>query len=207
MKKLILPVSTVLLLFSATGASAQAGEEIVDGALDWIRLAADPPSGEQTVVILPFDASEADFGTGGKGGKPKRTEAVETIQTEGPGRLARSLVEKLSKLGTFQRVDRADDAAKAKADILVEGRFTILDPGNRAKRYMVGFGAGKGRTEIEGTVKTASGEVLAEFRHKRLVVMGAGGGNYVRKMRADCERFGEDIAEFLDAWVKGKNLR
>ncbi|MCP4654334.1 MAG: hypothetical protein GY856_02835 [bacterium] len=53
----------------------------------------------------------------------------------------------------------------------------------------------------------ASGKVLAEFRHKRLIVMGAGGGDYIPKMRADCRRLGEDIAKFLDAWVKGKNLR
>jgi len=37
-------------------------------------------------------------------------------------------------------------------------------------------------------------------------VMGAFGGEYIPKMRKDCESLGEDIAKFLSAWAKGEKL-
>lgn len=180
----------------------QADTQIKDGLLDTIRLAADPPSGDETVVIRPFDSSKANLGTGGTGGKPKRVEAAKRIQQEGPGILSKAFVAKLSQLGSFKEV-----SSEGEADIVVSGQFTILDPGSRAKRYWAGFGAGQGRMEIQGTVRDSSGKLLATFRHKRLTILGFGGGEYNRKFEADSERLGEDIAEFLDAWVTGKPLR
>lgn len=193
---------TISCLGGFSPTHGQAGIQIEEGILDSIRLAADPPSGDESVVIHPFDSSSADLGTGGEGGKPKRVEAARRIQQEGPEILSKAFVAKLSQLGTFTEVRDHGDAG-----IIVSGRFTILDPGSRAKRYFAGYGAGRGRMEIEGTVKDSSGNLLARFRQKRLTVMGVGGGEYNRKFRADCKRLGEDIAEFFDAWVKGKELR
>ncbi|MCP3956752.1 MAG: DUF4410 domain-containing protein [bacterium] len=197
----------IILAFSipvATATFAQAGTTITDGILDSIELSADAPEGGQSVMIHLFDASKADLGTGAKGGKAARVEAVRRVQEDGPEILSDSFVAESKKLGTFGEVAKA--SGDGGGDLVVEGRFTIMDPGSKAKRYWAGFGAGKGRTEIEGTVKDASGNVLAKFRHKRLIVMGVGGGDYVKKMRADCRRLGEDVAKFLDAWVKGRKL-
>lgn len=55
-------------------------------------------------------------------------------------------------------------------------------------------------------MKNSAGDVLAEFRQKRLTVMGVFGGSYESKSRADCERFGEDVASFLRGWVRGDRL-
>jgi hypothetical protein len=127
------------------------------------------------------------------------------MQAEGPPILAEELVANLRKLGPFPEAGPADGQVPDDA-LIVEGRFTTLDPGSRAKRYFAGFGAGKGVVEIEGTVKDSAGNVLAEFRHKRLTVIGAFGGDYKAKMRADCERFGKDVARFMNAWATGKKL-
>ena len=192
----------VMTAFALSPASGQAGTRIEDGILDSISLSANAPGRDQSVVIKPFDTAGADLGTGEEGGKEKRVEAVKTVQEEGPKILADAFVAKLSSLGAFKKV-----SGSGSAGIVVSGRFTIIDPGSRAKRYFAGFGAGKGRLEVEGTVKDSSGQLLATFRQKRLTVMGVAGGDYEKKLRSDCERLGEDIAEFLDAWARGKKLR
>ena len=187
-------------------AADEVDREIVEGILDWIHLKSEPPGDDSVIVVRLFDASGADLGTGAEGGKKKRVEAAKLMQKEAPEVVAGELVKRVKKLGPFKdaQIDSGDPLPEN--SVVVEGRFTILDPGSRAKRFWAGFGAGKGVMEMEGEIKNASGEVLAEFRQKRLTVIGAFGGSYQRKMHADSERFGEDIAEFLHAWATGKKL-
>ena len=192
------------LLVSAAG--IRAGEPIEEGILDRIVLHAEKAPGGVPVVVRLFDSSKADLGTGAEGGKEKHVAAAKIFQEQAPGILADSLVEELGEKGSFGEVSLASGGEVPADAIVIEGRFTVLDPGSRAKRYFAGFGAGKGIIEIEGTVESAGGETLAEFAHRRVAVMGVGGGDYERKMRADCERLGEDLAEFLDTWSRGKSL-
>ena len=190
------------LILTATAVMAQAGTKIEEGFLDMIELHADAPAGSQGVVIKLFDTSGADLGTGSKGGKKKPVEVANQMKKDAPGILADAFVTRTKELGTFSSASKGPGSG-----LVVEGRFTMLDPGSRAKRYWAGFGAGKGSVEVEGTVKSASGKVIAKFRQKRLTVMGVGGGDSLKKMTKDSKNLGQDIAEFLDAWVKGKNLR
>jgi hypothetical protein len=200
---------TILAGFSLA-AVAQAAEPVryvESGLLDEMTLYVEAPPAASQVVIRKFDPSKADLGTGAEGGKEARVEAVKTIQASGPELLASSLSKKLAALGTFKSV-RMDDGSPAPADALViEGHFSKIDPGSKAKRYWVGFGAGHSGTEVEGTVKDAAGNVLAKFKQERIAVMGAFGGDYVAKMTADCRDIGEDLAVFLDAWATGKPLK
>ena len=116
-------------------------------------------------------------------------------------------MEELKDQGGFSDVRVDDGSPIPDGAIVVEGSFTQLDPGSKAKRYWVGFGAGKSGTEVEGTVKDAAGNLLAKFRQKRIAAIGVFGGDYVKKMTSDCESIGEDVAEFLSAWAKGKPLK
>ncbi len=178
---------------------------IQDGILDDIRLKTATIPSDAVVVMRPFTCEGADLGTGQEGGKDSRVEAVKTIQAEGPKLLAESFRTELGSLGPFPQV-RVDDGSRfPENSLVVEGRFTQIDPGSRAKRYW-GFGAGKSGLEVRGTVKNGKGELLAEFTQKRIVVMGEFGGSYIPKMRKDCESLGEDIARFLSAWAKGEKL-
>ena len=88
----------------------------------------------------------------------------------------------------------------------MEGRFTEINPGSRAKRYFAGFGAGKSVVEVIGTVKDAEGRTLASFRQRRIGAMGMGGGDSLGKLLSDTRSIGEDIARFLAAWARGKSL-
>ena len=186
--------------------AAEPVRTVEDGLLDEIALYAEALPPATVVVIRAFDASKAELGTGAEGGKESRVEAAKTIQASGPKLLSSSFATKLAGLGTFKDV-REDDGSPLPSDALViEGRFTQLDPGSKAKRYWVGFGAGRSGTEVEGSVLDARGNTLATFKQKRIAVMGVGGGDYVKKMTSDCRSIGEDIAVFLDAWAAGKSL-
>jgi len=208
------PLSPVRLWIAAiasfalalAGTDAPPPQHIQEGALDDIVLhaAAVPPLGP--VVIRLFPADQAVLGTGAEGGKDTRVAAAKTMQTTGPKLLADAFVAELKKLGPYADV-RLDDGGTIPMNALViEGEFTQLDPGSRAKRYWGGFGAGKSGTEVKGRVTTAAGDLLAEFRQKRIAVMGFFGGDYESKMRSDCKSIGEDIASFLSKWAKRKRL-
>lgn len=208
MKKVMI-LGIVLLLVAAPAQLTVADEvdrEIERGLLSWVHLRSEPPGADAVIVVRPFDASEADLGTGAEGGKPKHVAAAKKMQEDAPGVLAEQMVEELKALAYFAEVhlEPGDDAAGS--PLVLEGRFTILNPGSRAKRYFAGFGAGREVLEIQGVLKDASGTVLAEFRQKRISVMGVFGGDYQKKMAAGMRRFGNDVATFLHAWSTGQPL-
>lgn len=189
-----------------TASAAVPVRTVEDGLLDEIRVFAQAPPPAPVVVIRAFDASKADLGTGAEGGKEARVEAAKTIQASGPKILSSSFATRLAALGTFKDVREDDGSPLPEGALVIEGRFTQIDPGSKAKRYWVGFGAGRSGTEVEGSVLDAQGSVLATFKQKRIAVMGAFGGDYVAKMTSDCRSIGQDIAEFLDAWADGRSL-
>jgi len=130
------------------------------------------------------------------------------MQADGPRMLAERLVARLKELGPFSEVSLLDAAAAPPADALViEGKFTELDPGSRAKRYFVGFGSGKSGTTVEGSAKDSDGSLLATFDQRRIGVMGLGGGDSLGKLASDTKSIGEDLAKFLNAWATGKPLK
>jgi hypothetical protein len=162
------------------------------------------PGPDAVIVVRAFDASEADLGTGAEGGNEKLVEAAKEMQANAPEILAEAMVKELKALEYFAGVLLDSGNAPAENTILLEGRFTVLNPGSRTKRYFVGFGAGKEQFEIEGVIKSPAGAILIEFRHDRGAVMGVAGGDYQKKMAAGMEHFGKDIAAFLYAWSRGE---
>ncbi len=208
MKKMMILGSLVLL--AAGPAQLIAGDEvdreIERGLLSWVHLRSEPPGADAVIVVRSFDAGEADLGTGAEGGKPKHVAAAKKMQEDAPGVLAEQMVEQLKALAYFAEVHLDSGDASAGSPLVLEGRFTILNPGSKAKRYFAGFGAGREVLEIQGVLKDASGTVLAEFRQKRISVMGVFGGDYQKKMAAGMKRFGNDVATFLHAWSTGQPL-
>jgi hypothetical protein len=82
-----------------------------------------------------------------------------------------------------------------------------MDPGSRAKRYFVGYGAGKSGVMVEGKVRSSDGTVLATFEQRRVGVIGVAGGDSMDKLTGDTKAIGEDLAKFLSEWAKGKKLK
>lgn len=199
-----------IALVTGTALAAQSPVRTVeDGALDRIELfvaGLDNPK-TTTVVIKPFDASIADLGTGNKGGKEERQEEAQTMVREGPRVLSERFVSTLQEGGPFKEVRVHDGNGAIPADALVvAGKFITIDPGSRAKRYFVGFGAGKSSVKVSGAVTDASGKTLANFEQRRIGAMGLGGGDSLGKLMTDSKNIGEDIAKFLARWARGDSL-
>ena len=197
----------LLLLVSAAAAQSPV-KKIEDGVLDKIELFVPKlEPAEAVVVIVPFDASAADLGTGGKEGKDARQQEAQKVQTDGPKLLSERFVATLEKLGPFKTV-RALEAGAARPDgaVVVEGKFVTIDPGSRAKRYFAGFGAGKSSVKVSGSIKDATGRTLATFEQRRIGAMGIAGGDSLDKLMSDSRSIGEDIAKFLAKWARGEKL-
>jgi hypothetical protein len=129
------------------------------------------------------------------------------MQPLAPGILADEFVAKLKPIGPFTDVAVVTGDTVPPDALVVEGKFTEMDPGSRAKRAFVGYGAGKSGVKVQGTIKSADGTVLATFEQRRVGVMGGMGGDSMDKLRGDAKSIGEDIAKFLSAWASGKKLK
>jgi hypothetical protein len=205
----------IALVLTCTSMVARASDDkpvkkIEEGLLDAIELyvATLPAPAERIVVVKPFTTEKAELGTGAKEGDDNKAQGqAQRLQTEGPKVLAEALVNALKDEGGFKGANVAgSEAGDAASTLVVEGTFTELDPGSRAKRYFVGFGAGKAAVGVSGTVKDGNGTLLATFKQRRVASMGMAGGDSVKKMTDDCKSIGDDIAKFLSAWAKGKKL-
>jgi len=176
-------------------------QTVKGGVLDEIRLYVDKLPGTTRLAIRTFSATDADITN-------EKKEDTKTMQASGPPMLASRIAAKLKQLGPFTDVSELASGAEPAADsILLEGKFTELNPGSRAARYVVGFGAGHSSVGVEGSVKTTDGTLLATFKQRRLGSAGAFGGDSVGKMSEDVKNIGDDIAKFLSAWANGKKLR
>jgi hypothetical protein len=82
--------------------------------------------------------------------------------------------------------------------LIIKGRVTEMNPGSRSKRMWVGFGAGKSRVEIQGTVIEAQTQKeLLRFKHARVSGVGMFGGDYADFLTDDTIDVGEDIGKLL----------
>jgi uncharacterized protein DUF4410/PEGA domain-containing protein len=121
------------------------------------------------------------------GGKLEIAESLGRIMTE-------ELIDALQReLPTAKAVSL--DAAPAQLEGLVlEARFSKLVPGSRAKRFWLGFGAGKSVTEVSGEVRErATGRVVARFTHARLSWC-CGFGSNDHEIRTNLVNTANDIA-------------
>jgi hypothetical protein len=85
--------------------------------------------------------------------------------------------------------------------LLVRGKILVMDPGSRAARYMVSFGAGAARTQLAcEVIDAASGNVLLRFTQERRSGVGVGGGSYVKLLNRNLHTIGGDLALVLVAF-------
>ena len=196
----------------ASGRRSSSGQgpvrTVSGGVLDEISLYVESPPRDAVVLIRLFSATDSDLGTGDSEGKETRQTEAHMMQEQGPKLLADQFVATLKASGPFRDVAvLAPDTPPSPNAIVIEGKFTTIDPGSRAKRYWVGFGAGKSRVAVSGAVKSADGNLLATFSQDRLGVMGLGGGDSLGKLSSDSRDIGQDIAKFVSAWANGTKLK
>jgi hypothetical protein len=93
--------------------------------------------------------------------------------------------------------------AAATGTLIVRGKVTVLEPGSRAKRMWVGYGAGAARTAIDGEIVDAkSGEVLVRFTQERRsgIDRPFSGSSYEEIMKRNLTKIGEDAANIIKSF-------
>lgn len=93
----------------------------------------------------------------------------------------------------------SDGTGQADGKVLVvRGKVTQMNPGSKALRYWVSFGAGQSRVEVAGEVVDAeTNMVLARFVHARSSGIGMWGGDYTKFLTDDTRDVGEDVGKML----------
>jgi len=211
MNRMCACVTALFLIAPGTSGIASARDKdplnIEDGVLDKIHLKVPTISAGVPILIRSFSTEGVDLGTGGENAKnERRSDAAKTMVKVAPELLIEAFKSSILESHAFGELLPADVATVPENALVIEGGFTRIDPGSRAKRYWGGFGAGKSGVQVTGTVKDASGTVLAEFTHMKHSGIGIGGGDYVKFLSDDSKDIGHDVALFLAKWATGGDL-
>jgi len=147
------------------------------------------------IVVLPLDTESAKL--------PPRDDntykPVKEVLAKADEIFRKGLKDKVAdkiKIVFEDRVPPKEDQATEEKVLILKGRITEINPGSRALRIWVGFGAGKSRVEVEGELADAkSQKILLKFKQGRIAAMDA--RNYEKTLQSDLERIGKDIGNLL----------
>lgn len=158
---------------------------VLAGEVDSLTISKDflsLPRERVVVVEVPQPASP--------GGKLQLAPTMGAVMTQ-------TLVSALQARLPNARVNASKDATAEPPGLLVEAHFSEIVPGSRAKRFWVGFGAGKSSVELAGTVKDlTSGRVVARFSHRRMSFC-CGFGDNDKEIRDNLNLIAEDVVPVL----------
>jgi hypothetical protein len=145
---------------------------------DWIG---DDLAGE-AMTVLEFDMRDAVVKYGGP--------------HDGFGlALAEEVASQLRRRGFDAQAAPAGDVPET--PVVISGRILHVNSGNRATRYLVGFGAGAARFGAAGSLLRADGTELASFSRERASSFGIFGGSSSSLVQKCLRSVGNDIAEFV----------
>ena len=82
-----------------------------------------------------------------------------------------------------------------------------IDGGNRAARYLVGFGAGGASMTVKGSLRGADGQTVGEFTDGRNAAFGMFGGDSVALVHRCVESVADDVATMIVTGKYEKNAR
>jgi hypothetical protein len=188
-----------MLLAMVVGAMlvAPAGAEEIK--IDRYEVTDTSVSTGRAIVFRDFSVENTDFG---KMKKQTQREAAETMRNTAPLAFREAFKRQLAESGAFSDVEVLEEGADVpEGALVVEGEFTELNPGSRAKRYMVGMGAGRSKICIAGRVLESTGETLVKFEDCRSGAMGWFGGRSEGMMSQDVYLSAQNLANFVTAWV------
>lgn len=125
-----------------------------------------------------------------------------------PAYFQSELVRHLRDTGLFERVVNLSDTdfrAEGAGVLKLEGTITRLDPGSRALRYWVGFGAGRSKAQAEMSfVDGASGRVVMVTADRRAAAYGVFGGDSEDHLKESFDDMARDLARYLVRLSKGE---
>ncbi len=118
------------------------------------------------------------------------------------------LVRRVREANLFARVVNLSETSFTPGPekaLRLQGNITRLDPGSRALRYWVGFGAGRSKAQTElQFVDVQSGEVVMVIADRRVAAYGVFGGDSEEHLQESFGDMARDLARFLTRLSKGQ---
>lgn len=133
--------------------------------------------------------------------------AADTLWNTQTEYLRRALIKKMTESNAFDEVlDPAPSPLPDKA-VLLTGKITDVDKGDKALRAIIGFGAGEATMTGTFKIEDPGGAVLASFEAEKGYAGGAGiGGFDLVDMDELATKLGEEAAEAVARWTRGEKL-
>jgi hypothetical protein len=150
----------------------------------------------ENVAVLRFDTAATPL----PDQKEKSYQSIKDVLTTYTETLIEALRPELKSKKTIELVT---SAPKSEKTLIVRGTVDEIQPGSRAGRMLVGYGAGSAANKITAEIVDAkSGAVLVRFTQKRRSggTFKFAGGNDVEIMRDSIHAMGKDIAHILDSF-------
>jgi len=190
-KRFAVAVAVVFVAFTAMGArkvsTAPGKYEGWGPDIDSIEIVKTfKTAGYARVVVEPLDTSSTP--------RPEEKDMVEKFE-KASRRATESFLKGLKK--NVPDAAMAETQPGASRVLIVRGKVTLLEPGSRAKRMWVGYGAGASRAAISGEIVDGqTGEVLARFTQERRSAFDRLAG-YEEIMVRNVVAIGEDVGNLL----------
>jgi len=146
-----------------------------------------------TLLIRDFTAEGAEYSNVNDEEKAGITKMIPMLMNN----IADSLTSELKSKGIFKSVLR-NNAPDGKV-IILEGRFSEFNAGNRALKMFVGFGAGKAYLKFKGRfIDGTTGQELALFEDRETGYLGSMSSfAYDVLFPHQAKSIGENLAKFL----------
>jgi hypothetical protein len=142
-------------------------------------------------AVARFDVNEADV----------KDDQDRSLATAMPDYFQSEIVRRVRAAGIFERVVNLSEreyAPGAERALRLEGTITRLVPGNRALRYLVGFGAGAAKAQAETRfVDVQTGQVLLVTADRREAAFGIFGGDSEEHLQESFSDMARDLAKYL----------
>lgn len=123
--------------------------------------------------------------------------------------LKHNLLEEIRKVEAFRNVTdnrsvlSSGQDSKAKV-LILKCTFSELEPGNRALRWFVGWGAGRVRVQIEGEGSNLINEDYLRVSNRGIAFAGVFGGNSKDLIEEALQKFAEGFASFIKREISEK---
>lgn len=120
------------------------------------------------------------------------------------------LLQRLQEVEVFKRilegkVSEIGEQGGSEKTLVLRGAIAELDPGSRALRYFVGFGAGATKAQIESQfVELDTGRIVLTTADRRAAAFGVFGGDSRQYLTESLDEMAKGLAAFLKRVAKPK---
>lgn len=189
MKRLFLLFMFVALAAPAVSHAALPAPDVLDDE----SIMTDKPIPKDAVIgVRPFSIDDVEYENVDDEEMRKMKREIKDYQEL----LAKSLRDNLEDYG-FKAVILEGEGT-GKADVVIEGRITMVNLGSAVGRIMFGFGAGQCGIGVEGSLVNAKGgDTLAKFEHESTSGLESGFDKW-QMVDKEVREMADDIAEFVD---------